>query len=238
MAHFLHHEPCPNCGSRDNLARYSDGSAYCFGCRYVESPSLQALAQTVRKDVGERDYETFEWTKQFGPDVINWLSKYEITVPEALKHGFFYHPRRNQLIFPWYDDTLNVVGFQARNFSPDSKRKYFTQGDIANLLPIYYHSPTGPTRSLILVEDVISAVKISRYKDAMPCLSSSVPLSKLSRLAGLYRSFTIWLDGNMFANATRMANQLQAMGCQTSVILTPKDPKEYSYTDLQEILSR
>lgn len=32
-------EPCPECGSRDNLARYSDGHAYCFGCAYYEPAS-------------------------------------------------------------------------------------------------------------------------------------------------------------------------------------------------------
>jgi len=33
------HEPCPSCGSKDNLARYDDGHAYCFGfgCDYRES---------------------------------------------------------------------------------------------------------------------------------------------------------------------------------------------------------
>lgn len=32
------HEPCPKCGSKDNLARYDDGHAYCFGinCDYRE----------------------------------------------------------------------------------------------------------------------------------------------------------------------------------------------------------
>lgn len=33
---FVAHEPCPSCGSRDNLARYDDGHAYCFGCQYYE----------------------------------------------------------------------------------------------------------------------------------------------------------------------------------------------------------
>ncbi|GGD03310.1 hypothetical protein GCM10011587_03800 [Pyruvatibacter mobilis] len=35
---FVGKEPCPECGSRDNLARYSDGHAYCFttGCDYYE----------------------------------------------------------------------------------------------------------------------------------------------------------------------------------------------------------
>lgn len=31
MADFVGHEECPDCGSKDNLARYDDGSAYCFG---------------------------------------------------------------------------------------------------------------------------------------------------------------------------------------------------------------
>jgi len=35
---FIRHEPCPSCGSRDNLARYSD-HGYCFGCGYYESDS-------------------------------------------------------------------------------------------------------------------------------------------------------------------------------------------------------
>ncbi|MCA1946977.1 MAG: toprim domain-containing protein [Armatimonadetes bacterium] len=33
---FLRHESCPSCGSRDNLARYSDGHAHCFGCGHYE----------------------------------------------------------------------------------------------------------------------------------------------------------------------------------------------------------
>jgi twinkle protein len=32
-SHFIGHEPCPKCLSKDNLARYSDGHGYCFGRR-------------------------------------------------------------------------------------------------------------------------------------------------------------------------------------------------------------
>ena len=35
---FLRHEPCPECNSKDNLARYDDGHATCFGCGYQEQP--------------------------------------------------------------------------------------------------------------------------------------------------------------------------------------------------------
>lgn len=36
---FLRHEPCPACGSKDNLGRWSDGHAHCFGCEYYEHGS-------------------------------------------------------------------------------------------------------------------------------------------------------------------------------------------------------
>ncbi len=37
-SNFVRHEECPSCGSRNNLARYSDGHGYCFSpeCGYFE----------------------------------------------------------------------------------------------------------------------------------------------------------------------------------------------------------
>ena len=42
---FLQHEPCPSCGSKDNLARYTDGHAYCFGCKYYETGNGEPLPE-------------------------------------------------------------------------------------------------------------------------------------------------------------------------------------------------
>lgn len=42
---FVCHEPCPSCGSKDNLARYTDGHGFCFGCEYYE-PSDETEGET------------------------------------------------------------------------------------------------------------------------------------------------------------------------------------------------
>lgn len=49
-SHVIAREPCPSCGSRDNLARYSDGHAYCFspGCNHRE-PADDEKAQKKNK---------------------------------------------------------------------------------------------------------------------------------------------------------------------------------------------
>ena len=37
---YVKKSPCPNCNSKDNLAVYSDGHAFCFGCSYrVPAPT-------------------------------------------------------------------------------------------------------------------------------------------------------------------------------------------------------
>lgn len=46
---LIGHEPCPSCGSRDNLARYSDGHGYCFGCSHYEHGPDQPTTPTPRK---------------------------------------------------------------------------------------------------------------------------------------------------------------------------------------------
>ena len=38
---YLRHEPCPECGSKDNLAVFDDGHAHCFGCDYQYQPSKE-----------------------------------------------------------------------------------------------------------------------------------------------------------------------------------------------------
>lgn len=46
---FLHKEPCPSCGSKDNLARYDDGHGFCFGCEYTESGDAGTSAPVEKK---------------------------------------------------------------------------------------------------------------------------------------------------------------------------------------------
>jgi twinkle protein len=48
---FIGHEPCPSCGSRDNLARYSDGHGFCFGCNHYE-PARGAYKALARSHQG------------------------------------------------------------------------------------------------------------------------------------------------------------------------------------------
>lgn len=264
MGVFLHHEPCPRCGSRDNLARYADGSAWCFGgCGYREKANRVPV---YNQQLTEKYEDVIILDQDLGneyPDhVVAWLNSYGITVREALSHGWKYSPTRDQLVFIWYDEAGNPTLSQARNFWSGAKVKYFTQGSVEQILPIFRRTEgrageTSPTvvvveeasqiprlfkvlsdvkrdqalhtsrRALVIVEDVVSAAKISRQASAMPCLGSTLSNSRLTRLRAFYGLLGVWLDADKWTNAVDIANRAKLLGFETKVIYTEKDPKCY-----------
>ena len=54
MSKCIRHDPCPECGSKDNLAVYDDGGCHCFGCGHNifpkgnnETPPMEVLPPVV-----------------------------------------------------------------------------------------------------------------------------------------------------------------------------------------------
>ena len=79
-------------------------------------------------------------------------------------------------------------------------------------------------------------MKIARQSDAMPCLTSTLSLTKLKRLRGLYGAFLVWLDGNMFDKAQRLARLLQLLGADAKAVYTELDPKCYKDKEISQVL--
>ena len=48
---YVRKEPCPECGSKDNLAIYDDGHGYCFGCGYTMQPQKDKPRKSFVKSV-------------------------------------------------------------------------------------------------------------------------------------------------------------------------------------------
>ena len=69
---FLRHEVCPSCRDNgfdtdgDNLARYTDGGAHCFACKYTEKGNTNSqvisMKQAKRTDFIQGSYRTLNIT--------------------------------------------------------------------------------------------------------------------------------------------------------------------------------
>lgn len=83
---FVRHEPCPSCGSRNNLARYTDGHAFCFGCEHYETATDSKKGKGT-KSVGEDDADERNPFQDEGDDTKETVLKVQGEIKALVKRG-------------------------------------------------------------------------------------------------------------------------------------------------------
>lgn len=236
MASFVKHEACPSCGSRDNLGRYSDGSAFCFGCHYVERANISPF-------VGERDGKSQESpdgvrfpddaTRNLDGEGHSFLAKYGVSGYAVIRAGLKWSPSWQQLLFPMYDEQGHLCCVQARNFNPKraAKSKYYNVGDKSQSCTYY-----GQTETVVLVEDCVSAIKIGMVETGFPLLGTSITKERLSWLGKRFKRIVVWLDRDKWREARAISDAARLMGVESSTVFTDHDPKTYSLDEIKEFL--
>ena len=241
---FVRHEPCPLCvkagkdSSGDNLGRYSDGSAYCFSCCYSEKPNSLNLDQLVTK-LGQSHGEVKpskdkkngsvalpdDFTSSLPQEAITWLKGYSITDAEIEQNRIGWSQQRERIIFPVYDKYHNLLMWQGRSLRKD-RPKCHTEG----LAEKTYHVLGDPDDPRIcVVEDIISAIKVSRVLPAMPLWGSVLSTKRIITLSEWFQKLLIWLDYDKTDYAVkRGVYARQFFDDNVQVIPSVLDPKFYN----------
>jgi ribosomal protein S27AE len=223
LSKFIQHTSCPKCGSRDNLAEYDD-HVWCFGCKYYKTKDdIHTLRSRLSEPVTTQSDEiSLNLTDDIPLVAKQWLLKYGITNEEICNNKIAWNPQ-NQILILHY--TQNY--WQGRCFGGQSQ-KYLSKGP--KPLTIYGNGDT-----IVCVEDILSAIKIARLSPdycATPLLGSSMSLETTQSLSERFKSILIWLDRDKAKDAIRIARNLKQRGINSDVVISPKDPKEYTKGEL------
>lgn len=242
--YFQAHFPCPRCHSRDNLARYSSGSAFCFGCGYYEPPNVAHLSENLRQvDDGKSVERTGvrplpdDVVSYYPPNVVSWIAKYDLAPVDLINHNVVWSSSREQLIYRFFGADKDVVLWQARNFRDGTthKDRFFTSGPSADIIAKYSTSKGRDT--CCVVEDCISAIKLAYAGvDGVPCLGSSMPRKKIIRMSKFYDRMVVWLDADKLKEARLIAEHGTAVGMETKVVYTEDDPKVFSINVIKGLI--
>lgn len=242
MASFVKHEPCPKCGSQDNLGRYDDGSCWCFGCGYLERGNANTRLERIRSSEGLSVVQSEAPSILLPSDVTtyipavarSWLGKYAITEYELISNKMLWSEYKQMLIFPYFNKYMQLEAWQGRSFK-EGDRKWFSQGNLKTLfhiLPVNYERQN----SLVLVEDIVSAIKVSRIQPAMPLFGSTIGLERFKTLYSRFSKVLIWLDPDMRKQSLKEANRGKQLGMDIQVVFSDKDPKEHDNDDILSII--
>jgi hypothetical protein len=242
---FLRLEACPKCREQgsdkhgDNLAVYSDGS-YCFSCGYTRRNVLQGFFEFSETGKGfprssnSNDGKRPIQVEGHGPtdEAREWLEGLDLTDKE--RYGIL-RIHWDSHYFGW-KFPVNKQFYQVRLFGPKRKSKWITHGQ-KPLMHLYNQTKGTVLDTVVLVEDIISAVKISRVVTASPLFGSNWKWTPeiLQKLTP-FKHIIIWLDWDKKDYAFRQMKKLQQYGFKVSMISTESDPKEQTTEYVQELL--
>ena len=236
MSTYVEHKPCPSCGSRDNLAVYTDHE-YCFGCGHIIFYGYHPRRILEVKQTEEKIVSLPEDIQPYIPAIADaWLKQYELTQNELLVNRVVWSEDRNLLVFPYFDDKNYLYGWQGRYFGTNPKHpKWIGHGNFKKTAAIYGKSK----EHIVVVEDIISCIKVSRITGCLPLFGSFIDLNKICKINSQWKpnKFFLWLDKDKMKESYLYSNSLNKLGIPSEVITTHEDPKKHSTKQIQEILN-
>lgn len=245
-SNLIRKEQCPACAnkgkdrSKDNLGVYSDGHTFCFSCGFGNS-SISRIHNISRHNdkISSKQYGlAYDSSFNYPQRALEWIEQYELNRNDLLSHNVVWSEFYKRLIFPVYGEQNELLAYQGRYFGDDAKAvKWWGEGPLNEIFNILGEC----SKTLVLVEDIISAIKVSKLTQCMPLYGSAISVNRFKRLFKLYGKETkvvIWLDKDKSSEGALFRRRGTLLGLSCTTIISTKDPKEYSYEEIREYLSK
>ena len=244
------------------VEKTDDGAirAYCFRCNlggYKHNPLSKVKRRFETPANGDRDTTTGIgpatgfcasqiYKEKFDGKLKDWPSKraqlwvtsYGITEEEVEKYGISYHNGLDRVLLPVFDVAGVLCSVQSRKTNPlDPKPKYLTYRKRES---VPFFGADG--LRVVITEDMLSAIKVSRHCLAMPLLSTNLRDIHIQALKDKgITEFILWLDDdNMIVKRMTLKSKktLSKLGMCHVLHTNGKDPKDHTDSEIIHILSQ
>lgn len=250
----MNHSNCPagtDTKQRLYLKMTDDGRkilAYCHHCNskgyYKVRGTGAATVPSIKKkstyiDIpDDAESDTTKWPAQ----ARAWLWKYGLTPAEVNANYITYSPELRRVILPIATNPAFRYSYQARKiFDDDKGQKYITRM-VENSRPFFWglsHKSKFP-KSVVVCEDILSAIKLSRYVDSVALLTTSMSDVVRDFLTKTYDDAIIFLDDDTSQVKMQQVKIRDALSLHMRHVVIynsgGKDPKEHSDDELKNII--
>lgn len=173
----------------------------------------------------------------------NWVYQYGIGREEIIDNELCYSDSWGRVILPVYQDG-KLVYWQGRAVGEKQDPKYIS-AKAHDKVMAWMHGSTWMSPSLlkscVIVEDLLSAIKASRYVDSVALLGTSPDIDDLTKRLENYKSVGIFLDpdhaGQTKAIELEKRLSLVFRGKVKRIISHVHQPKEMDNSALAAIIS-
>ena len=167
------------------------------------------------------------------PIGMKYMVGYDLTHPEILLSRFGWSRSLDRLIMPVYhgDDLIYWQGRNLGEVTPENPkyRNVYLSGSRDIYAKFDRRSKTNTFgNTLVLVEAIISAIKVSRHVDSIALLGSYLPDSIVGHMLE-YDRILIWLDPDKLSASITDAMRFHMLtGRKVMPIFSDKKPKQYN----------
>ena len=194
------------------------------------------------KELAEQQSATVRLPRDFSLDIPEegrlWLYKASITPHMARQAGIGYSEYFKRVVIPVYQGS-ELVYFQARALYKDQQPKYINPKVDRSAIGYWVIPEGGSYETLVLTEDILSAMRVGAFVPALSPLGTSLSVSLANRIAE-YKQVITWLDPDPAGEdgAHNMRKMLKLIGVQTRDIVSKADPKNLSDGEIKWLLSK
>lgn len=174
--------------------------------------------------------------RSFPQEAVEWLLACNIT-PEDMGSGdILYSPLWRRIIFPLYSSDTNYLGWTGRSISSNHIPKWHHEKRFAEgfVYVVKSRNPEAPDDLLVLVEDVVSAIRVARQYHVACLFGLHLSDAQLQTIARQYLHVICWFDDFATSNALALSGRLHAYGVEAHVIWTQLDPKAYNDLEVRQ----
>ena len=214
---FIRHDPCPDCGSSDALAVYTDGHTYCFSCT------------TRTPGDGEQNKLPMQSNVKFKGNPQR-LNKRGISERTCEKYKIYRDD--THLRFPYYDSSGCLKGFKTR----DKLKNFKYEGETTDTLFGQHLFPTSGKRIVIYEGELDAAsgweAMVGWPHVSLPhgCSSAKKDIQKQIPLLQGYQKIVLFFDND---EPGRRATELAASVLPTGKVYIARMDK---YKDASDAL--
>lgn len=235
--------PCSHCGSHDALAEYENGS-YCFSCHKVTYFGYTKKAIFKRSPLIEVPFNITTIKENQLPHLF--LKARYFTEAHIFNYNLMQSEDSNYLILSGYNlmDRNKRDFIEVRLLNPKiDGPKYRTIGTKKLLFRGHHsYSKTAADLKLIVVEDMLSCMRVGFSRPCVALRGTSLSEETVSDFCQHSPRTTIftWLDSDIPGQraAKEFKDKLAWCGFGYKNIVTEKDPKMYSDTEITDILKQ
>jgi hypothetical protein len=239
-------EHCPFCNGGDSreksfsVERKDDGKLvyFCHRAKCSRGGALDAQGSSILHGHAKtKVHKTFNEKTEILPDnkITVFEKVYGLTREEIINAGFLWVPERNMVYHPVRGPDGVFRGQVLRNYVTKEIRTYKAFPDDRRPCIAWFPGPKGfDNNEVVIVEDILSALKFSRYHNAVALLGSSMSNEALLEIMQWSGKQYLALDKDAITTALKIAIRWSVL-LDIQVIQCERDPKYWSNVQLERM---